>query len=119
MKSTSIRAHFPCPHPKWARVGNRGHEAQTRQNVTANRVSVPTLLTVPTVDNSGVGTKCGHGPAFTINDLQLGALVPTLFSLKTPGCRKKGIFVLKVACTARGARGAHARRTNRAKIGAL
>lgn len=118
MKKTSIRAHFPCPHPEWARVGNCGHDAETRQNVTSKPAFVPTLLTVPTVDNSGVGTKCGHGPAFTINDLQLGALVPTLKTLKNTWRTKNGEFVLKVACTARCARRERARRTIRAKIGA-
>lgn len=118
MKSTMIRAHFPCPHPQWARVGNRGHEAQTRQNVTVKRLSVPTLLTVPTVDNSGVGTKCGHGPALIINNLLLRALVPTLKSLKNTWRTKNGEFVLKVSCTARCARRGRARRMSHAKIGA-
>ena len=119
METTLFRAHFTCPHPEWARCGHSSKKRETRQNVTAKRLSVPTLLTVPTVDNFGVGTKRGHAPAYNHNTLQLGAHMPTLFSLKTPEHTENSVSVLKVACTARCARRACACRNNRAKIGAL
>ena len=99
----TFRAHTPL----WARVGTEWAKGQTRQNVTANGVFVPTLFTVPTVDNYRVGTESGHAPAYNHNTLQLGAHLPTPFSLKPPGGRKiRVIFpeVCKPRAHVRGAR---------------